>query len=68
MFTAEERMENEAGEQFHMGLMCCRAHRSFDIGVCDKQGNEVFALKLLLMELFKKLRCVSHRTDRLPQD
>jgi len=44
MFTAEERMENEAGEQFHMGLMCCGAHRSFDIGVCDKQGNEVIRL------------------------
>ena len=53
MFTAEERMENDAGEQFHMGWMCCGAARSFDIGVCDKQGNEVFALRLLSMELFK---------------
>jgi len=44
MFTAEERMENDAGEQFHMGWMCCGAARSFDIGVCDKQGNEVIRL------------------------
>ena len=39
-------MENSAGEQFHMGLMWCGSNRSFDIGVCDEQGNEVFVLKL----------------------
>ena len=47
IFTVEERMENNAGEQFHMGLMCWGAARSFDIGICDQLGNEVFALKLL---------------------
>ena len=41
LFTAEERMENSAGEQFHLGLMCWGAARSFDIGVFDAQSNEV---------------------------
>ena len=40
LFTAEERMENSAGEQFHFGLACCEAARSFDVGVLDVQGNE----------------------------
>jgi len=44
VFTVEERMENSAGEQFHMGLMCCGAVRSFDIGVFDMQSNEVIRL------------------------
>jgi len=44
IFTAEERMENSAGEQFHFGLMCCGAARSFDVGVCDAQSNEVIRL------------------------
>ena len=38
-------MENSAGEQFHFGLMCCGAARSFDVGVCDAQSNEVSILK-----------------------
>ena len=45
IFTAEERMDNSAGEQFHFGLMCCGAARSFDVGVCDAQSNEVSILK-----------------------
>jgi len=44
LFTAEERMENSAGEQFHIGLMCWGAARSFDIGVFDAQSNEVIRL------------------------
>ena len=34
-------MENSAGEQFHLGLMCWGAARSFDIGVFDAQSIEV---------------------------
>ena len=45
IFTAEERMENSAGEQFHFALACWGAARSFDVGVCDAQGNEVSLLK-----------------------
>ena len=41
LFTAEERLENN-GEEFHVGLMCCGQWRSFDIGVFDAQGNEVY--------------------------
>jgi len=44
IFTVEERMENNAGEQFHLGLMCWGAARSFDIGICDQLGNEVIRL------------------------
>ena len=41
LFTAEERLENN-GEEFHVGLMCCGQWRSFDIGVFDAQGKEVY--------------------------
>ena len=46
LFTVEERMENSAGEQFHLGLMCCGTARSFDFGVSDGQGNEVLVSQL----------------------
>jgi len=51
VFTVEERMENSAGEQFHMGLMWCGSNRSFDIGVCDEQGNEVIRLNRKMKSL-----------------
>merc|ERR1719420_438321 len=44
LFAAEERMENSAGENFYLGLMCCGSVRSLDIGVSDGQGNEVIRL------------------------